>query len=311
MWLGLKKLEGLNGSESVFHRIRCTYEELWGDLVLTNKGIVFLEIKGMLGKNRERLHQFDYDEVRSIRTKRKRTGVFTHGVVVEKHSEDSDESEDETYFYSCEEHKAVLFAASFEKKKLQLRTTNETKSTIESLSTFKRNADLLKVAKNSKMRPYFFAFTLGKLEVEILSLLDHSSDIDLSEVANDKQIHSLVSLLHESDPRKVPKDQVYRTVVDYTTHLSERRKLDGIVTELGRFVSNRALDRVTVPYESILDFETIFAQLHERGLLVWALECPGCFRKIKYPKKGKEAACQFCDATIYAKDVLEKFKDLL
>jgi hypothetical protein len=309
--LGLKKLEGINGSESVFHTIRCTYQELWGDLVLTSKGIVFLEIKGMLGKNRERLHQFEYDEVRSIRTKRKRTGIFTHGVVVEKHSEDSDESESESFFYSCEEYKAVLFAASFEKSKLQLRTTDETTSTIQSLSTFKRNADLLKVAKNSRMRPYFFAFTLGKLEAEVLSLLDHKSDIDLNEVAKNKQIHSLVSLLHESDPRKVHKEEVYRTVVDYATHLSNLGKLDGIVTELGRFVSNRALDRVTVPYESILDFETIFAQLHERGLLVWALECPGCFRKIKYPKTGKEAACQFCDATIYAKDVLEKFKDLL
>jgi hypothetical protein len=308
LWLGLKKLEGIKAFETVFHVIRCKYQELWGDLVLTNTGIVYLEIKGILGQNHERVHQFDYEEITKIRTKRKKTGIFTHGIVVDKETE---ESESQTYFYACEEYKAVLFLAFFEKKKQEKKTTEETKSTIQSLSTIKRNADLLKVAKNVKMRPFFFAFILERLEVELLSLLEHISDLDLNEIAENKEIHSLVSLLHESDPRKLPKDQAYHTVVSFVRHLVNQRRIDGIVTELGRFVSNRALDRVTVPYESIIDFESIFEQLHERGLLVWALECPGCFRKIKYPKTGKEAGCQFCDATIYAKDVLEKFKDLL
>ncbi len=304
----MAKIDGIKANESILHKIRCTYNGVMGDLVLTNKGIVFLEIKGMLGERRERLHQFNYDEIGRIQTKKKRSGIYTHGIQLHQMS---NSSENQSYYYSCEEHEAVLFLAFFEQQKLLQTTPKEISSTIQSLTTIKRNADLLKVAENPKMRPYFIAFCLEKLESEILSLLKDRFDVDLLEVAKGRQMQSLVALLHESDPRKMTLNQVYYTVVDFVAHLILRGELDGKVTELGRYISSKALTRINAPIDTIADFETIFSQLHEKGILIWALECPNCFRKIKYPKKGKEITCQFCKTPIHARDVLKKFVDLL
>ncbi|MFW9792758.1 MAG: hypothetical protein ACFFEE_00525 [Candidatus Thorarchaeota archaeon] len=302
------KSEGINDDESIYHKIRCTYQELLGDLVLTDRGISFLEIKGMLGQGCERLHQFDFDEIRRIRTKKKKSGIFRYSIEIGYRTKSS---ESETNHYSCEEYKAALFLAFFERQKLLLKTPTEISSTIQSLSTFKRNADLIKVAKNSKMRPYFFAFALDKIESEILSQLEQRFDVDLFEVSKNKEMHSLVALLHESDPKKIPLDQVYNTVTDLTTNLISRGELDGKVTELGRYISSKALERISGPFEILADFETIFTRLHEKGLLIWALECPACSRKIKYPKKGKAITCDFCKEPIHARDVLQKFLNVL
>ena len=302
------KLEGINADESVFHRIRCTYQELLGELMLTDKGITFLKIRGVLGEGRERLHEFNFDEIRRIRTKRKKSGIFRHGIVIRHQSKSS---ESQTYYYSCEEYKAVVFLALFEKQKLLLKTPEEISSTIQSLSTIQRNADLLKVAENPKMRPYFFAFALDIIETELLKRLKHRFDVDLFDIAMSDQIHSAVALLHECDPKKIPKDQVYNAVIDLVNHLILRGELDGIVTVLGKYVSSKALERIAVPFDMIADFKTIFAQLNEKGILIWALECPNCFRKIKYPKNGKKITCPFCNETIHAKDILKKFVALL
>jgi len=304
----LTKLEGITPDESVIHSIRCTYENLWGDLVLTNKGIVFLKINGMLGQGRERLHQLNFDEIHRIRTKKKKSGIFRYGIVIDCHS---GSLENQIYYYSCEEYKAVLFLALSERQKLFLKTRKENSSIIHSLSNFKRDGDLLKVAKNPNMKPYVSIFFLEKIEAAILSLLRNKSDVDLFEVATNKQVHSLIARLHESDPRKMPKDQVYYTVTDLVAHLISRRDLDGIITDVGRYVSNRLLARIKVPFEELAEFETIFAQLNENGFLIWKLECPTCFKKIKYPKKGKKTNCQFCGSSIHAIDVFKKVKDLL
>ena len=304
----MTKVEGIKVNESIVHSIRCTYQELLGDLVLTDNGISFLEIRGMLGQSREQLHRFDFDKIRRIRTKRKIAGIFRHGIVIDHQSEFL---EKQSYYFSCEEYKAVLFLAFLERQKLLVKTPQEISSTIQSLSMIKRNADLFTVAKNPKMRPYFFAFALGKLETEILNLLRDRFDIDLLELSLSKQTHSLVALLHESDSRKITKDKVFHTVTDLTTHLISRGELDGIVTEFGRYVSNRALARITIPLDMVADFETLFTQLNENGLIIWALECPTCFKKMKYPEKGKETTCEFCKETIHAIDVFKKFLGLL
>ncbi|MFW9787670.1 MAG: hypothetical protein ACFFE2_11480 [Candidatus Thorarchaeota archaeon] len=304
----MKRLEGIEADESVIQRIRCTYKNHWGDLVLTNKRILFLKIKGILGQGREQLHQFNFDDVVRIQTKKKKAGIFRQGLVIDHQAESAQKR---SYYYACEEHKAVLFLAFYERQKLLPMTTKETSFTIRSLSTYKRNADLLKVAKNPKMRPYFFSYALEKIEEDILGLLIHRFDADLFETASERRIISRIALLHESESRKVPRDQVYKTVVDVVSYLTDKGALDGIVTDVGKYVSNRALARVTVPFEMISDFQTIFSQLHEKGLDIWAIDCPSCFRKIEFPKAGKETTCQFCDATIHAREVLEKFADLL
>ena len=308
MWVGLQKLEGITSDESVFHSIRCKYENLWGDLVITNKGIVFLEIKGMLGQGRERLQQFDFDDIDLVKTKKKNSGIFKHCIEINSHS---NPSENQTIRFSCEKHKAVLFLALFEKHKLSLKTPEESSAAIESLSKFKRYGDLLNVAKNPKMKPYVTTFFLEKSEATIMSQLRNKPHTDLYEVAKHKEVHSLIARLHESDSKKLSKDQVYYTVTDIVSHLISRRDLDGIITPVGSYVSNRSLARRKVQYDMLADFETIFAQLYENGFLIYKIECPTCFRKVKYPKRGKTTTCQFCKSPIVAMDVFKKVKDLL
>jgi len=302
------KLEGITPDESVCHSIRCTYENLWGDLVITNRGIVFLEIKGMLGHGRERLQQLDFDEINLIKTKKKNSGIFKHCIEISYHS---NQLENQTYYFSCEKYKAILFLALYERQKLSLKTPEESSSAIQSLSKFKRYGDLLNVAKNPKMKPYVTTFFLDKTEATILSQLRKRSHVDLFEVARNKEVHSLIARLHDSDSKQLSKDQVYYTVTDIVANLISRRNLDGIITEVGSYVSNRNLARKKVPYDMLADFETIFAQLHENGFLIWKIECPTCFRKIKYPKRGKKTTCQFCKSPILAMDVFKKVKDLL
>ena len=304
----MKRLEGITSEESVFHSIRCKYGELWGDLVITNRGIVFLEIKGLLGQGRERLQQFDFDEIDLIKTKKRNSGIFKHCIAIDCHS---NRSEKKTFYFSCEKYKAVLFLALYERQKLSLKTPEESSYAIQSLSKFKRHGDLLNLAKNPKMKPYVTSFFLEEIEGTILSQLRNQTHVDLIEVAGDKQLYSLVARLHDSDSKQIPKNQVYYTVIDAVDHLISQRALDGIITEVGSYVSNRTLARRKVPYEMLADFETIFAQLYENGFLIWKLECPNCFRTIKYPKRGKEVTCQFCKSPIAALDVFKKVKDLL
>lgn len=306
--MDLKQLEDIYQNESILHRIKCVHEETFGDLVLTNKGVTFLKMKGVLGQGRERLHQFDFDGIHRIGTKTKKNGIYRHGVVIGHRSETSDS---QAYYYSCEDSKAVLFLAYYERQKLLLKTPEEISSTIQSLSTFKRSGDLLTVAKSPKMRPYFFAFVLEQMEKEVLNILENRFEVDLSELAMENELHSLAALLHESDSRKITKEQVYNTITDLVSHLIFVGELDGIITEADRYVANEALARIYGPFDMLSDFETIFAQMNEKGLLIWALECPTCFRKVKYPKKGKTTTCQFCGATILAKDVFKRFAEIL
>ena len=304
----MQKLEGITSEELVHHSVRCKYENCWGDLVITNKGIVFLEIKGMLGQGRERLHQFDFDEIEIIRVKKKNSGIFKYSIAV---SIQTKQLEKQTLYFTCEKYKAVLFLAVYERQKLSFKNPEESIVAIDSLSKFKRHGDLLNVAKNPKMKPYVTSFFLDKIESSILNQLRNRPSIDLLEVANNKELHSLVARLHETDPKQLPKGQVYKMVTDIVAHLISRRALDGIITDVGSYVSNRTLSRRKVPYEMLADFQTIFAQLYENGFLIWKIECPTCFRNIKYPKRGKEVTCQFCKSTIDAIDVFKKVKDLL
>jgi len=262
----------------------------------------------MLGHGRERLQQLDFDEINLIKTKKKNSGIFKHCIEISYHS---NQLENQTYYFSCEKYKAILFLALYERQKLSLKTPEESSSAIQSLSKFKRYGDLLNVAKNPKMKPYVTTFFLDKTEATILSQLRKRSHVDLFEVARNKEVHSLIARLHDSDSKQLSKDQVYYTVTDIVANLISRRNLDGIITEVGSYVSNRNLARKKVPYDMLADFETIFAQLHENGFLIWKIECPTCFRKIKYPKRGKKTTCQFCKSPILAMDVFKKVKDLL
>lgn len=304
----MTKLEGINPDESVFHRIRCRFEDLWGELVVTNKGVIFLKFKGVLGKGHERLHQFDFSKIHRVQTEKKRTGIFRHGIVIDLNSKSSGSR---TFHYECEEYKTRLFVALFERQKFLLQTPEEIKSRRLSRAIAKGNTDSLNIVKVPRMKFYLLGDFIEEIEVDILDLLKSCFEADLFEISTNPQLHSLVARLHGYTPRRIPQEQVYSTVTDLVTHLILRGELNGIVTDAGIYVSSEALARIHVPYELLADFETIHSQLKDKGLLIWTLDCPSCFKKIKYPKNGKEITCSFCSTVIHAKDVFTKFKDVL
>ena len=276
--------------------------------MVTDKGIIFLKFKGMLAKGRERLHQFAFSEIQRVHTETNGTGIFRHGIVIGLNSKSS---KSRTFRYECEEYKARLFVALFERQKLLLQTPEEIKSRRLSRAIAKDNTGSLNVVKVPRMKFYLLGDFIEEIEAEILDLLKSCFEADLFEISTNEQVRSLVARLHGYTPRRIPQEQVYFTVADLVTHLILRGELNGVVTDAGSYVSSEALARINVPFELLADFETIHTQLKDKGLLIWTLDCPSCFKKIKYPKKGKEITCESCGATVYAIDVFKKFKDLL
>ena len=171
----MQKIGEYAPDESVFYSVRCRYDNILGDLAITNKGIMFLKIKGILGQDRERLQQLDFDEIDYIKTKKTNSGVFNHSIVVKNKSPQLENQIN----YSCEKYKAVLFHALYERRKLQISSPEESSTAIQSLSRFKRYGDLLNVAKNPTMKPYVTAFFLEKIENSILDQLRNKPQVDL------------------------------------------------------------------------------------------------------------------------------------
>jgi hypothetical protein len=308
LWIGLAKLEGLNSDESVFHSIRCTYQNIKGELVVTNKGVVFLQITGILEKGRERLHQFDFDEIHDLQSDKKGLGLFKHSIMLDHRSPSLG---NHTYQYSCNQYKVNLFLALFERQKLILQTPNEIESTIQKLTKPKGDADLLEIVKNPKMRSYFLAVFLEEIETAILSLVKSKSIVDLVEVAKNQQVESLIVRLHGSSKGKISQEQVFNTVKDLVSHLISRGDLEGIVTDEGSYVSKALLAQEKVPYQILADFASIHSQLKNKGIIIHTLECPVCNIKSVYPQSGEVTICQFCGTIIQAIDIFKKFKDLL
>jgi len=143
----LSNLDGINPDEKVFHRIRSTFQNFNGELVLTNKGIVFLKTAGMFGRNRERFHFFNFDEIHGMRSEKK--GVFGRNIAVDHQSP---KWGNRTLLYSCTPQDAIDFLGAYELQKMYIKTPEETESMILRLIKPKGEADLLEVSSNPELR---------------------------------------------------------------------------------------------------------------------------------------------------------------
>jgi len=143
----LSNLDGINPDEKVFHRIRSTFNKINGELVLTNKGIVFLKTAGMFGRSRERLHFFNFDEIHGVRSEKK--GVFGRSVAVDHQSP---KWGNRTLLYSCSQQNATEFLGALKILKLRMKTPEETESLLLSLIKPKGEADLLEISKTPQLR---------------------------------------------------------------------------------------------------------------------------------------------------------------
>ena len=139
--------EGINPDEQVFHRIRSTFQNTNGELVVTNKGIVFLKSAGFLGKGRERQHYFSFEDIHGIRSEKK--GFTGHYIALDHRSLSWG---NRTYRYACSKKDASVFLGAVNLQKSYLKVPEETESTILSLIKPKGEADLLEVSKNPKVK---------------------------------------------------------------------------------------------------------------------------------------------------------------
>ncbi|MGY5871536.1 MAG: PH domain-containing protein [Candidatus Thorarchaeota archaeon] len=143
----MSKLDGINPDEQVFHRIRCTYQKFKGELVITDKGIIFLKSSGMLGTRRERMHYFVFDEIHGIRTEKK--GLFGYYIALDHRTLSWG---NRTYRYACSQQDANVFLGAIDLQKSQLKVPEETESLLLSLIKPKGEADLVEISKNPKVR---------------------------------------------------------------------------------------------------------------------------------------------------------------
>jgi len=61
----------------------------------------------------------------------------------------------------------------------------------------------------------------------------------------------------------------------------------------------------------IVDFSALRDILERGGISTFVPKCPNCGAPIQLPESGESVKCPYCGATIYAKDVLERLKELL
>jgi len=142
----LSKLDGINPDERVFYRTKSTFQNINGELIITDKGIVFLKSAGFLGKGRERLHYFGFDDIHGIRSEKK--GLFKHYIALDHRSLSWG---NRTYRYSCSQQDVSAFLSAVQLQKSYLKIPEEIESVILSMIKPKGEADLLEISKNPKV----------------------------------------------------------------------------------------------------------------------------------------------------------------
>jgi len=62
---------------------------------------------------------------------------------------------------------------------------------------------------------------------------------------------------------------------------------------------------------AIIDFTALKDIIERGGVATFVPRCPQCGASVQLPESGESVKCSYCGATIYAKDVLERLKDLI
>ena len=140
-------IEGINPDERVFFRIGCSYQKFNGELVLTDKGIVFLKASGLFGTGRERMHYFTFVDIHGLRAEKK--GLFTNFIALDHRSLSWG---NRTYRYSCSHQDVVDFLGAFELQNLYLKTPEEIEELVLNLVKPKGEADLAAVSRHPRIK---------------------------------------------------------------------------------------------------------------------------------------------------------------
>ncbi|NHJ14234.1 MAG: hypothetical protein EAX95_11190 [Candidatus Thorarchaeota archaeon] len=283
----LSKRDGLDPSEKVITHIGCNFlrfqmkgllgssrgEYSSGELVLTHRGLVFLESTGMFRTSRKRLHSYRYEDIQSIAIE---TRGFTGAVSGNVHLAVgySTPRGVMTVKYSLHQDKAAEI----------IRLVEEMRRTVE-------QPDLLRG--------------------QVLRLVKPRGEVSLHEIAKDGLLKKMIAQVGRESLEKLSPDRVFKDLKSIVEELIANGELDGIITDDGRYISNTMLGRKTVQYQVVIDFTSLYSQLENKGIVLQTIECPSCGGNLDYPETGSIMQCKYCQSTVSAVDIFEKFKSLL
>ncbi len=280
----LSVIKGLNPDEKFLASARCSFRIYAtggivkdgkysnGTLYITRKGIVYIETSGFLGTGRIRRHSFKFSDIDARIEDRGVRGAISGNVfLVIDHTSPKGIM---THRYSLVNTHALRL----------LRVIN--------------------VQRGRVSAP-------ADLERAILRLVKPRGEVVLNNVAGEPSLRPLVARLHGVKATSVKMSNILSQVHHTVTSLIADGRLDGIITEDGKYVSNVMLTRKTIQYHVTIDFTSLFSQLENKGIVLQTIECPSCSGKLEYPKSGDTVVCQFCGSTVHAVDIFKKFKGLL
>ncbi len=244
-----------------------------GNLVLTQNGLVFLEMTGLLGTSSRRSHSYSYEEIKSISIESRGVSGSLSGHVFLSVSCSTPEGLKSLKYYMYEEH-ANKALDRIDNRRLKSKAPEELKKIIHRLVKPKGQANLRDVAMDSSIRP-------------------------------------LVEATRGEEPKSLSEEAIYGQVMDVVATLILDGQLEGVITDDGEYVSNVMLARKTVQYQVVIDFNSLYSQLQGKGIVLQNIECPSCNAHLDYPESGSVVVCKYCGSTVNAVDIFEKFKNLL
>ena len=243
-----------------------------GTLYVTRTGIVYIETSGFLGTGRIRRHSFLFSDIDArIEDRGVRGAIGGNVFLVIDHTS---QKGIKAYRYSLGNTHAL------------------------------RLLKAINVQRGRVSAP-------ADLERALLRLVKPRGEVLLSDVAIESSLRPLVARLHGVTATSVKMNHILNQVHHTVTSLIADGRLDGIITEDGKYVSNVMLTRKTIQYHVTIDFTSLFSQLETKGIVLQTIDCPSCSGKLEYPKGGDTVVCQFCGSTVHAVDIFDKFKGLL
>jgi hypothetical protein len=291
--------EGLNFDEKAVDSARASFQSYLsdsrgiqmehltsGELVLTQKGIVFIEFKGTFSVKQIRHHSYEFDSIKAVRTEsRGITGSLTGEEFLVVDIED----------WSSLQGLDPLNYRLYGGNALALK-----------YSCNKNDCSRIKKTIDSKLS---FKSAIEQFEKELIRQIKPVAEVDLKDVAKTQAIRSCMEkMLSKSE---LNDDITMNAVIERVRTLIADGLLDGIINNSGVYTSKLTLSRKSVQYQVAIDFNGLFTQLKGKGIVLESLECPSCKGSLQYPETGSIVSCTFCGSTVSAVDVFEKFKGLL
>jgi len=146
-----------------------------------------------------------------------------------------------------------------------------------------------------------------EFERRVIHLIKPKQEVSLREIAKDSELIRITQSALDEDYTSA---KLLKNLQNVVSNMIVEGELDGVLED-DTYISNAKLSRKTVQYQVTIDFTSLFAQLKNKGIVLQKIECPSCKGELEFPENGTSIVCKFCNSTVYATDIFEKFKTLL